>query len=72
MVGCQVFLEASFYWVHRALHHPALYKQIHKQHHEYKGTIGFATEYATPAEQVRGKLWLGFCFVDVSRTLLKK
>jgi sterol desaturase/sphingolipid hydroxylase (fatty acid hydroxylase superfamily) len=63
MVGCQLFLEASFYWIHRALHHPTLYKHIHKQHHEYKGTIGFATEYATPAEQVRDKLWMGFYFL---------
>lgn len=26
-----------FYWVHRLLHHPALYKHIHKVHHDYAG-----------------------------------
>ncbi len=28
---CQLFLEASFYWSHRLLHVPALYKRFHKQ-----------------------------------------
>ena len=52
MVAFQLFLEVAFYWSHRALHHPALYKHLHKQHHEYKGTIGFAAEYASVGEQV--------------------
>ena len=42
--------DAGFYWTHRMLHHPSLYARFHKQHHEYKGTIGFAAEYATPFE----------------------
>mmetsp|Transcript_11179 Transcript_11179/g.13982 ORF Transcript_11179/g.13982 Transcript_11179/m.13982 type:complete len:336 (-) Transcript_11179:121-1128(-) len=41
-----------FYWVHRICHHKAIYKYVHKQHHEYIGTIGFAAEYANPIEQV--------------------
>ncbi len=52
MFTCLVFLDAAFYWSHRLLHHPAMYKHFHKQHHEYKGTIGFAAEYASPVEQV--------------------
>jgi sterol desaturase/sphingolipid hydroxylase (fatty acid hydroxylase superfamily) len=35
-----------FYWAHRVLHMKALYKHIHKQHHQYTGSIGFAAEYA--------------------------
>lgn len=30
-LACQLFLEASFYWSHRLLHVPALYKRFHKQ-----------------------------------------
>ena len=48
-----LFLDTSFYWSHRLLHHPRLYKHFHKQHHEYRGTIGFAAEYAHFVEQVR-------------------
>eukprot|EP00483_Globobulimina_turgida_P010923 UN10944 len=43
-------MEWLFYIVHRLVHHPKLYGIIHKQHHEYKGTIGFAAEYAHPIE----------------------
>jgi sterol desaturase/sphingolipid hydroxylase (fatty acid hydroxylase superfamily) len=41
----------GFYWSHRLLHHPSLY-WIHKRHHAYTGTIGFAAEYAHPIEQI--------------------
>jgi len=41
----------GFYWAHRLVHSKALYTRIHKQHHKYKGTIGFAAEYAHPLEQ---------------------
>lgn len=41
-----------FYWAHRTVHSKLLYKWIHKQHHEYKGTIGFAAEFAHPVEQI--------------------
>jgi len=39
-----------FYWSHRLLHHPKIYKHIHKKHHEFKSTIGIASEYAHPVE----------------------
>jgi methylsterol monooxygenase len=41
-----------FYWSHRAVHSKLLYRRVHKQHHEYKGTVGFAAEFAHPVEQV--------------------
>ena len=46
----QVAMEWVFYFVHRLMHIPSLYGRIHKQHHEYKGTIGYAAEYANPIE----------------------
>eukprot|EP01100_Stratorugosa_tubuloviscum_P011736 TRINITY_DN5319_c0_g1_i1.p1 TRINITY_DN5319_c0_g1~~TRINITY_DN5319_c0_g1_i1.p1 ORF type:complete len:277 (-),score=80.07 TRINITY_DN5319_c0_g1_i1:46-876(-) len=46
---CEDFL---FYWSHRFLHHPSIYKYIHKQHHEFKVSIGIASEYAHPIESI--------------------
>lgn len=40
----------GFYLTHRALHHPALYRRFHKQHHRFTGTVSFAAEYAHPVE----------------------
>lgn len=40
-----------FYWSHRAMHSRLLYKHIHKQHHMYRGTIGFASEFQSAIEQ---------------------
>jgi len=44
--------DTAFYWSHRMLHHPAIYKYIHKRHHEFKATIGIASEYAHPLEGI--------------------
>lgn len=30
-----LFTDYLIYWVHRALHHPLLYKKIHKSHHRF-------------------------------------
>lgn len=32
------------------VHHPSLYKAIHKKHHKFKVSIGFAAEYSNPIE----------------------
>jgi sterol desaturase/sphingolipid hydroxylase (fatty acid hydroxylase superfamily) len=46
----EVFNGWGFYWGHRFLHGLEMYKKIHKQHHSYRGTIGFAARYAHPIE----------------------
>jgi len=46
------FNEFFFYWAHRALHTDWLYTALHKEHHNYTGTVGFAAEHAGPIEQV--------------------
>ena len=43
-IFCDIFNSWMFYFAHRLLHHPKLYGPIHKQHHEYKGTISIAAE----------------------------
>ena len=42
--------DFGFYWAHRLLHIPFLYKHLHKKHHEYNITIGLAAEYSHPLE----------------------
>jgi sterol desaturase/sphingolipid hydroxylase (fatty acid hydroxylase superfamily) len=41
-----------FYWVHRTLHRPNLYKKIHKVHHEFVTPTAIASHYAHPIEFV--------------------
>lgn len=47
-----VFLDFVFYWQHRTLHIPWLYKRFHKQHHEFYATVGFAHAYAGLVESI--------------------
>lgn len=50
LVFCFFIEEIGFYYSHRLLHTPSLYKKIHKQHHEFRAPIGMAAEYAHPFE----------------------
>jgi sterol desaturase/sphingolipid hydroxylase (fatty acid hydroxylase superfamily) len=56
LLVCYLCTDATFYWGHRALHVPALYKLIHKQHHEFNVSVGFAAQYAHPLELVLGNV----------------
>ncbi|KNC55526.1 sterol desaturase [Thecamonas trahens ATCC 50062] len=47
---CVALEEILFYYGHRALHKPGLYKAIHKQHHEFIAPIALAANYAHPIE----------------------
>jgi len=54
----QVIVEdVAHYCLHRLLHTPWLYKNIHKVHHQFSTPFGLAAAYAHPAEV----LILGFC-----------
>lgn len=44
--------DVMFYWGHRTLHHPALYKHVHKLHHRYYHSVSIAAEFAHPVEFV--------------------
>ncbi|XP_002734028.1 fatty acid hydroxylase domain-containing protein 2-like [Saccoglossus kowalevskii] len=44
--------EFGFYYTHRTLHHPALYKHIHKLHHEWTAPISVISLYAHPVEHI--------------------
>lgn len=50
----------------RLVHHPSLYKSIHKIHHEWTAPVGVVALYAHPVEHVvRSWLWCG----HVTRTV---
>jgi sterol desaturase/sphingolipid hydroxylase (fatty acid hydroxylase superfamily) len=44
--------DTMFYWCHRILHHPSIYKYIHKHHHRFNHSIGIAAQFAHPIEDV--------------------
>jgi sterol desaturase/sphingolipid hydroxylase (fatty acid hydroxylase superfamily) len=56
IAACLLVEDFMFYWSHRLLHMPFLFKHIHKVHHRYHATIGLASEYAHPLEFYFGNL----------------
>lgn len=49
--------DFMFYWSHRLLHTPYLYKMVHKKHHEFSMSISVASEYAHPVEFLIGNIF---------------
>jgi len=42
--------DCLIYWIHRGLHHPLLYKRIHKPHHWWKVSTPFASHAFHPLD----------------------
>lgn len=43
LLACTVWIDLTFYIIHRAFHTPWLYKRFHRQHHRFTGTVGVRT-----------------------------
>ncbi|KAG7261668.1 hypothetical protein CRUP_010874 [Coryphaenoides rupestris] len=52
LAASSIVEEVMFYYSHRLFHHPALYKHVHKQHHEWTAPIGVVSIYAHPLEHM--------------------
>lgn len=48
--ACVLLQDTMFYWSHRLLHRPALFRAIHGKHHTFRHVRGHASEYAHPVE----------------------
>lgn len=44
--------DAMFYWSHRLLHHPRIYKYVHKKHHQFHTPVGPSCAYEHIVEGV--------------------
>ncbi|KAG8677809.1 C-4 sterol methyl oxidase [Fusarium poae] len=49
---CLIAREILFYYSHRLLHIPYLYRRIHKIHHKFTTPVSFASQYAHPVEHI--------------------
>jgi fatty acid hydroxylase domain-containing protein 2 len=58
LIVCVIVEDFMFYWSHRILHTPFLYKRFHKQHHEFTVLTGcsLAAEYTHPVESLVGNI----------------
>uniref|UniRef100_A0ACB8EIP0 Uncharacterized protein n=3 Tax=Sphaerodactylus townsendi TaxID=933632 RepID=A0ACB8EIP0_9SAUR len=47
-----ILQEISFYYIHRLIHHPLLFKHIHKKHHEWTAPVSIVSIYAHPVDHI--------------------
>jgi lathosterol oxidase len=45
-----MFTDCGIYWIHRGLHHPAIYKRLHKPHHKWIMPTPFASHAFHPMD----------------------
>lgn len=68
LLVCVVLEDAIFYWTHRALHHKAIYKHVHHEHHKIKINHVLASQHAHILEKLIGNslpFWAPCMLLDV-------
>ena len=50
MVVCALCEEVGFYYFHRLMHYPSLYRRFHKVHHEWSAPVACVAVYNHPFE----------------------
>ncbi|KAL9090436.1 MAG: hypothetical protein Q9159_001965 [Coniocarpon cinnabarinum] len=45
-----IFTDSLIYWIHRGLHHPLIYKRLHKSHHKWVVPTPFASHAFHPLD----------------------
>ena len=50
LVVCILLQDTLFYWSHRLLHTPRLFRAIHRKHHDFRYVRSHSAEYAHPVE----------------------
>lgn len=59
VVGLSLIYSTSFYWLHRTFHEVKfLYKHVHKRHHAFHQTVGFAAQYFHPGETLANIMFI--------------
>ena len=52
IVACTLMREVFFYYTHRLMHVPSLYRLVHKAHHRFTAPVSLASQYAHPVEHI--------------------
>lgn len=50
ILACILLQDTMFYWSHRWLHSPRLFRAFHRKHHDFRYVRGLAAEYGHPVE----------------------
>ena len=56
------FTDLFIYWIHRGLHHPAIYKKLHKPHHKWIVPTPFASHAFHPLDGTHTRLLIGHTY----------
>ena len=67
VLGSSVCNEVLFYYSHRWMHRPFLYKHVHSWHHKFHSTNALAAAYCHPIEMLLCNVLPAFAFVSVFR-----
>ncbi|KAH8895718.1 sterol desaturase [Thozetella sp. PMI_491] len=52
LILCFIGREILFYYAHRLLHIPKLYRAVHKVHHRFTAPVALSAQYAHPVEHI--------------------